>query len=1093
MPRKGKPGLTDRQRQKVLIFDGAMGTSIMKMELGSDAYHGHDGCLEYLVVSRPAVIESIHAAYLDAGCDIIETDTLGAQPGELAAHGLQDRTYEINKQAAELAVAVAAAYSSGEKPRYVAGSIGPGSRLPSLLQVDFATLQKGYYTQGLGLFDGGVDLFQIETCQDVLQIKAALSGLFQVFKEKGQARPVNVSVTVEKNRMLLGTDVQTALATFLPYPLFAFGINCGSGPEAMQEAVRALSAASPFPLVVMPNAGLPRFSDGKYVYDLQPEPFADHLQGFVKEYGVEMVGGCCGTTPLHLRALVEKLGHCLPFRKPIPPQPMATSLFATQEFHVQPRPLIVGERTNATGSRKFKEALLADDLDAMAAIALEQEKEGAHLLDLNVAYAGRDEARDMDRLVARLNSQTRLPMMLDSTHIEALRVGLQRSAGRVVINSINLEDGGVRAEKILDLAKEFGAAVVCLAIDEEGMARTASKKIAVLQRLHDLAVSRGLASADLFLDPLTFTLASGDPGLAGAGVETLAALPLITQQLPGSFSLLGVSNISYGLQPAARRIVNAVFLFHAVQHGLDAAIFHAARVLPLSQIAAHEIKMVEDLIFNRQCSAAHPLLVICDHFRGQKTGPAMDKDQPATPKERVRASVLNGNPSGLENELNLLLKHMPALEIVNSCLLKAMAEVGAHFESGRMQLPFVLKSAEVVKTAIDILAPHMLGKEKNYRGRMVLATVKGDIHDIGKNLVDIILHSNGYQVFNLGTNQDGAAIAAAVEEHRPDHVGLSALLVKSTLEMKEILLAFADRGIHVPVICGGAALTPDFVSSALQPVYQGQVHYGSDAFSALKIMDGGASPQAQKVRPQKASRPSSRTVPLAFDHPPVAAPFLGVKTMSWTLDDALQDLDKKVMIQSRWHMKEGEPAGQFCEKIIRLLVENNHTRFSGVYGYFSCRRQGTKRLLVETAQGGVSLSFPRRKKTSLADYFRASGDVVPFFIVSCGSGIPALEKELFASDQYQLYMLLHGFGVQLAETLAANMHQRIRCELGLAKKQGKRFSPGYPAWPELGDQEKLVRLLGAERIGVSLSQSFQLLPELSVSAMVISHPQAAYF
>jgi len=1085
-----KPAITQRQHEKVLIFDGAMGTSIMKLALTADDYHGHNGCLEYLVVSRPDVIESIHASYLAVGCDIIETDTLGAQPGELAAHNLQDRTYEINKKAAELAVTAAAAFSNIEKPRYVAGSIGPGSRLPSLLQVDFAFLENGYYLQGLGLFDGGVDLFQIETCQDMLQIKAALCGLNRVFREKGQERPVNVLITVEKNRMLLGTDVLTALATFAPYPLFAFGINCGSGPEAMQEAVRILSAASPFLLAVMPNAGLPKFNDGKYVYDLQPEQFALYLQLFVKDYGAELVGGCCGTTPAHLRALVEKVGNLQPVKRKISGVSMATSLFSTQEFSVQPGPLIIGERTNATGSRKFKEALLNDDLDGMAAIALEQEKEGAHLLDLNVAYAGRDEAQDMERLVARLNAQIHLPMMLDSTNIDALTAGLKRSAGRVVINSINLQDGGIRAEKILALARDFGAAVVCLAIDEEGMARTVDKKLAVLQRLHDLAVSKGLKSADLFLDPLTFTLASGDHGLAGAGVETLAALPMIKKQLPRSFSLLGVSNISYGLLPAARKIVNAVFLYHAVQQGLDAAIFHAARVLPLNQIAPEEIKMAEDLIFNRFRVDYDPLLVICDYFRGHKLSPVANNVLPSTPEERVYAAVINGNPSGLENELALLLEQMPVLAIVNSCLLKAMAEVGVFFESGRMQLPFVLKSAEVVKTALDILAPHMLGKEKKYRGRLVLATVKGDIHDIGKNLVDIILRSNGYQIFNLGTNQDGAAIVAAVEEHSPDHVGLSALLVKSTLEIKEIMHIFSDRGINVPVICGGAALTPAFVASALQPVYQGKVYYAADAFAALKIMTGAAVPAPKPVRKTKAPA----AVPVVnFIQPSLTAPFSGARALHWGFEEILPWLDKRVLIRSRWRMKEGAKAEKFFAENLSLLRDKKITGFSAVYGYFDCRRQDKNRLLLNIGGEALILDFPRRRKVSLADYFRENGDLVPFFIVSCGPGISRLEKKLFATDQYQLYMLLHGFGVQLAESLAAKMHQYIRRELGLPGKQGKRFSPGYPAWPDLADQQKLVRLLAADKIGVTVSEACQLLPELSVSAMVVCHPQAEYF
>ena len=1086
-----KPAVTQLQREKILVFDGAMGTSIMKLRLTSDDYHGHDGCLEYLALSRPDVLESIHAAYLAVGCDIVETNTLGAHPGELAAHDLQDKTYEINKRAAELAVSAAAAYSRSGQPRYVAGSIGPGSRLPSLLQVDFDSLEQGYYLQGSGLFDGGVDLFQIETCQDMLQIKAALSALARLFREKGQKRPVTVSVTVEKNRMLLGTDIQTALATFVPYPLFAFGINCGGGPEGMQETVRALAAASPLPLAVMPNAGLPKFSDGKYVYDLQPGPFADYMQAFVSDFGVEMVGGCCGTTPDHLRALVDRVGGLSPRERKVSCPAMATSLFAAQEFAVQPGPLIIGEQTNATGSRKFKEALLRDDLDAMASVALEQEKEGAHLLDLNVAYAGRDEVRDMDRLVGRLNSQTTLPLMLDSTHIEALSAGLKRSAGRVVINSINLEDGGARAEKILALAGDFGAAVVCLAIDEEGMARTAEQKLAVLQRLHDLAVKRGLKAADLFMDPLTFTLGSGDTNLAGAGVETLAALSLIKKHLPGTFPLLGVSNISYGLQPAARKVVNAVFLYHAVKQGLTAAIFHAARVVPLNRIAPEEIELAENLIFNRR-AGRDPLLALCDHFRGQKTGAQDDSHAPHSPQAGVYQAVLSGNPSGLENKLTLLLAKMPALEIVNSCLLKAMADIGVLFEAGKMQLPFVLKSAEVVKTALDILAPQMLHKERKYRGRMVLATVKGDIHDIGKNLVDIILRSNGYQVFNIGTNRDGNAIAAALEEHRPDFLGLSALLVKSTLEMKEVLRHLSQLSIRIPVICGGAALTPAFVDSTLQPENHEKVYYCADAFQALKIMDGRPLAKAKAVVKKKPARAAAAGKPVTFDHRPLELPFSGVKTMSWALADILPGLDRKTLVRSRWSMQEGPQAEEFMETVIKLLGESKISGFQAVYGYFPCRRCQSQQLALQAGAGDTILEFPLRKKTSLADYFSDKGDVAPLFIVSCGKEFPLLEKKLYDSDQYQLYMLLHGFGEQLAETLAAFMQRHIRQELGLPPKQGKRFSPGFPAWPELADQQKLVRLLEAGTIGVSCSDSFQLVPELSVSAMVVCHPQAEY-
>ena len=1086
-----KPGIGKRLLEKVLILDGAMGTAIMAANPGPDDYQGHDGCHDFLAISRPDLIAGIHAAYLEAGCDIIETNTFGAQAGELAKHGLQTRTYEINLQAARLAAKTAADYGSREQPRYVAGSIGPGSRLPSLQQVDFTELEDSYYSQALGLFDGGVDLFQVETCQDMLQAKAALRALGRVFREKGSARPVSVLVTLEKNRMLLGTEMATALDTFLPFPLFAFGVNCGTGPEGMAEAVRTLSASSPFPLAVMPNAGLPRYKNGNYGYDLEPAAFAGQLRDFVRESGAAIVGGCCGSTPRHIRALARAVGGAAPpAHKKVTRRNRATSLFASQEFRVRPRPLIIGEQTNATGSRRFKAALLDEDLDAMLAVAQEQAREGAHLLDLNVAFAGRDEARDMGRVAARLNMQNRLPLMLDSASIPALEAGLKGCAGRAVINSINLEDGGPRAEAILALARDFGAAVVCLAIDEKGMARDRDRKVSVLRRLHDLAHRRGLDSGDIFLDPLTFTLASGDPGLVASGVETLAALPLIKKLMPRAQTLLGVSNISYGLQPSARRIVNAVFLYHAVQNGLDAAIFHAARILPLNRIDPQEIRLAENLIFNRRQGTGDPLRAIMDHFQDRETAPA--GTAPATsPEERLREAVLSGSPAGLEADLALLAEKIPPLDIVNLHLLKTMAEVGGLFEKGIMQLPFVLQAAEVVKAALDLLEPRLPKAGRGLRGTVVLATVKGDVHDIGKNLVDIILRSNGYRVINLGTNQGGEEIAAAVARHQPDHIGLSALLVRSTLEMTGILRHLHERGIGVPVICGGAALTPAFVNTALKPAYRGKVNYGADAFAAMKLMAGSAgAPVKTQVRKGKAR---AKAPAIACAPPPaVAPPFLGSRIVRWDLEDVLPFLDKRVLVKARWRMRPGAEAERFFAQTLALLRKGGGLRFSSIYGYFRCRRQGRNRLLLCAGGDEFAFDFPCREGVSLADYFTRNEDVVPLFIVSCGARVARLEKKLFAADQFNRYFLLHGLAVELAEGLAAAMHCRIRSELGLGTRQGRRFSPGYPAWPRLSDQEKLVRILAAKRIGIGLSENFQLLPELSVSAMVVGHPAARY-
>ena len=1086
-----KPDIERRRREKVLVLDGAMGTAIMAAGLSSEDYHGHEGCHDYLVVSRPDVISAIHVSYLEAGSDVIETNTFGAQAGELAKHGLQERAYEINRTAAGLARKAAREFSSNDRPRYVAGSIGPGSRLPSLQQVDFSALEDSYYAQALGLLDGGVDMFQVETCQDMLQAKAALRALNRVFRERRRSRPVSLLVTLEKNRMLLGTDIATALATFLPFPLFAFGVNCGTGPSEMADAVRALAADSPFPLVVMPNAGLPKFRAGTYVYDLEPAPFARRLRAFVEEDGAAIVGGCCGTTARHIRALAGLVGGAspAPLKKP-ERRGRVTSLFVVQELRVRPGPLIIGEQTNATGSRKFKAALLADDLDAMLAVAQEQAREGAHLLDLNVAYAGRDEARDMALAASRLNARSRLPLMLDSASIPALEAGLKGCAGRAVINSINLEDGGARAEAILALARDFGAAVVCLAIDEEGMARDRERKVAVLRRLYDLALCRGLRPDGLFLDPLTFTLASGDPGLAVAGVETLAALPLLKKRMPGAHALLGVSNISYGLLPPARRVVNAVFLYHAVRSGLDAAIFHAGRVLPLNRIDPDEIRLAEDLIFNRCQGERGPLRAIMEHFQDKQGEAPVAKAGAATPAERVRAAVLDGNAAGLESDLDLLAATTAPLDIVNDHLLKAMAEVGALFEKGIMQLPFVLQAAEVVKAALDILEPRLPKKGRRLRGSMVLATVKGDVHDIGKNLVDIILRSNGYRVFNIGTNQGGEEIAAAVKKHRPGHVGLSALLVRSTLEMEGILRHLRGEGIRVPVICGGAALTPGFVASALKPAYKEKVAYAADAFAAMKIMSGAPPPDA---RPAGAKKTVKAAPPLILPARSPEPPFLGSRVVRWSLEEILPFMDRRVLVKARWRMRPGAKAEQFLAGILNLLKERGIDGFSAVYGYFACRRRGENALALRAGAEDVVFNFPRRENVSLADYFATAGDVAPLFIATCGEDLAKLEQELFISDQYSRYLLLHGFGAELAEALAAATHARIGRELLLGATPGKRFSPGFPAWPDLADQRRIARLLDAGRIGVSLGSGDQLQPELSVSAMVVCHPRASYF
>lgn len=826
--------------ERPLVFDGAMGTMILRSSLNIDDYRGHANCHEYLVISRPDVISGIHASYFQAGADIVETNSFGANAVTLAEHGLSEEAYRLNKAAAAIARRVADSFAADDnRPRFVSGSIGPGSKLPSLQHIGFDELVSAYREQAAGLIDGGADVLQVETCQDVLQIKAALAGIRLAKADRDKDTPVIVQATIERNNhMLLGTDIMAALSAFAPLDIFAFGMNCGTGPENMYEHLKVLSEKSPHFISVLPNAGLPEMKDGKLVYSLGPDDFAAHAADFVRRFGVRLVGGCCGTTPEHIKALANAVKNITVSLVNIPARmPSCSSLFVSQELDISPKPLIIGEKTNANGSKKFRDALLADDIDAMLEVALEQQNEGAHLIDLSIAYAGRNEAADMAKVAARINREIRLPLCIDSTNPEAVEAALKNYGGRALINSINLEDGGAKAKKILELAVNYGAAVIALTIDETGMAKTKEHKLAVAKRLCDLAKSCGLERHDLFIDCLTFTLGSGDAELKNAGIETLDAIELIKCELPGVFTLLGVSNISYGLSPASRKIINAVFLYHAVQRGLDAAIFHAGKIVPIASINQAQLELAENLIFNRVgVNGKDPLEAIIEYYQGKTDTDESPVADTRPIDERLISCVVNGRKALLEDLLKEALEKYSASDIINKILLAGMQKVGVFFGEGKMQLPFVLKSAEVMKKAVLWLKPHLVKGEVGARGSMVLATVKGDVHDIGKNLVDIILASNGFTVHNIGTDQSAGQILEAVRLHNPDCIGLSGLLVRSCHEMKEILTTLSDNNINVPVICGGAALTKNFVASELVPAYRGAVRYAKDAFDAVRMM-----------------------------------------------------------------------------------------------------------------------------------------------------------------------------------------------------------------------------------------------------------------
>lgn len=1129
-------------RERVLVFDGAMGTSIQRFNLTVDDFHGHEGCNEYLVISRPDIIEKIHASFLEVGCDIIETDTFGANRVVLQEYGLGDLTIELNRRAAELARKVAADYSTPAKPRFVSGSIGPGTKLPSLGHITFDELEQMYAEQALGLLEGGVDLFQIETGQDLLQLKAAYAGVRLAFRQAGKEVPVIVQVTMERTgRMLLGTDMRAVVTTFEPFDLFALGLNCATGPKAMTEHVHVLSEMSPFPISVLPNAGLPQLVNGKYVYDLTPHELAMELKRFVEDFGVSLVGGCCGTTPEHLKAVVDTIGERAPLQRKVQFPPSASSTYISQPFRTSPPPLIIGERTNANGSKKFRELLLSDNYDGMVEMALEQQAEQAHVLDLCVAYAGRDEVKDMNEMVFRLNTMLEIPIMLDTTEVNVLENALKRLGGRAIINSINLEDGGKRAREVLTLAKKFGAAVVALTIDEEGMARTVEKKLEVAKKLYQLAVDQfGLRPSDLFFDPLTFTLASGDQEYYDAGVETLEAIHRIKESFPDSHTLLGVSNISFGLKASLRQYLNSVFLYHAVQRGLDAAILHAGKIIPVSSIPENIVKLCEDVIFNRRTADYDPLHELLQ-LDVQASDEGRESEWAQLPlEEKLKQHIIQGRKTDLQENLMQALHSYSPLEIINQFLLEGMKVVGDLFGEGKMQLPFVLKSAEVMKQAVEILKPYMEKHQEKKKGRIVLATVKGDVHDIGKNLVDIILSNNGYEVINLGIKQTIEQIMEAVAKYQPDCIGMSGLLVKSTLIMKENLEILNDFNIRLPVICGGAALNRRFVQEVLVPTYKGKVYYGRDAMTGLKIMDqimaadreeqdAGQVPGEEKL-PTGAKRvtpsvESEESLEPAFDHDVPAPPFWGSRIVTGIPAEAvLPYLNRRILFIGRWQWKnpvqplsdEFRTPESALQQIISESVRLSLFDLKVVYGYFPANRLDDETLKVAFPdEQGESLifRFPVQSQPphlGLAKYFydEQSGvrDVVAFHLVTIGRKMSGYIRTLYGQKEYVRYFLWHGFSVELAEALAEYWHRQIRIELGIhqedapqirdilkGKYRGRRYSFGYPACPNLEDQQKIFRLLRPERIGVSLTEEFQLVPEQSTSAIIVHHPSARYF
>jgi 5-methyltetrahydrofolate--homocysteine methyltransferase len=1137
-------------RERVVVFDGAMGTMLQAADLGLDDYQGLEGCSEILCATRPDVVQGIHRAYFEAGADAVETNSFGSTAIVLGEYGIADRVEELARLSARLAREVASGFEADGRPRWVAGSMGPGTKLPTLGHTTYDTLGATYGDEAYGLIDGGADVLIVETCQDLLQLKAAVAGAYAGMRRAGRRVPLIAQVTIETTgQMLLGSDIAAALAAIEPLGVDVIGMNCATGPAEMGEHLRHLAGHARTFLSCLPNAGLPELRDGRTWYPLSPAELAEAHARFVAEFGLNVVGGCCGTTPEHIRQVVEAVGGRAPVPREPVHEPSLSSLYQAVALDQDTTFLTVGERCNANGSRKFRELMLADDLDGMTRLAKEQVREGAHVLDVCVDYVGRDGVPDMDRLLERFATQSTVPIMLDSTQADVIEAGLKRLGGRAIVNSINLEDGEARMATVCPLAREHGAALVALLIDEEGQARDVDWKLRVAHRIHDLAVGRyGLAPEDLVFDALTFPLGAGTEDLRRDAIATLDAVERIKAELPGVRTILGVSNVSFGLAPAARQVLNSVFLHEARQRGLDAAIVSPARILPMHRVDDEQREVALDLVYDRRRDGYDPLQRFMALFEGKEASrSASAEDLAGLPvDERLQRRIVDGVREGLEADLDEAMQARAPLEIVNEVLLAGMKTVGDLFGSGQMQLPFVLQSAEVMKAAVATLEPHMEKASAGGKGQIVLATVKGDVHDIGKNLVDIILTNNGYTVHNLGIKQPISTILDKVEETRADAIGMSGLLVKSTLVMRENLEELNARGLFQhPVLLGGAALNRTYVEGELRELYKGRVFYCRDAFAGLKVMDqlageraGGAEPAREAVRRPRVQPRGRATEDLpdvsdttrsgvATDVPVPAAPFLGEARIvkGIPIREIAGYLNESALFRGQWQLrpvggKEGwrrtleTEARPRLRALLEEAIAGQVLQPAVVYGYYPCNADGND-LIVWRDDGSewVRFTFPRQRRERrlcLADYFRPLGsgetDVVGFHVVTMGRAASEATARLFAADRYREYLELHGVTVEMAEALAELWHKRVREELGIAGEdaatmeelfdkayRGARYSFGYPACPDLEEQTKIFELLRPERIGVELSDEFQLHPEQSTSAVVVHHPEAIYF
>ena len=1155
----------DAVRERVVVFDGAFGTYVQGLDLTADDFGGAslEGCNEMLALTRPDVIAGMHHAFYEVGVDAVETATFGSFSLVLKEYDIADQAYEMSRSAARIARDVSDEWEARDgRPRYVAGSIGPGTKLPSLGHIAFTVLRDSYAEQASALLDGGVDLFLIETSMDLLQVKAAMIGCRRAMTLAGRPVPIQVQVTIETTgRMLVGSEIGAAVATLAAMKPDVLGINCATGPGEMQEHVRYLSHYSPVPISVMPNAGLPSVVDGRTHYDLTPEGLAQYHLRHVAELGVSVVGGCCGTTPAHLKAVVDAVRNVAPAERHPQFEPSVSSIYSPVTIAQENSFLIIGERTNANGSKAFRDAMLAGDIDTCAKIAVEQVREGAHVLDVCVDYVGRDGTEDMHDLAARFATSASVPLVLDSTEPQVMEAALFHAGGRCILNSANLEDGeheGSRLDRVMSLAAEHGAAVICLLIDERGQARDVEWKMEVAHRIHRIATERyGLSAADLIFDPLTFPVSTGDDDLRRDALHTIEAIRRIKAEIPGAFTVLGVSNVSFGLNPAARQVLNSVFLHECVVAGLDAAIVHAGKILPLNRIPDEQRSIALDLVHDRRRPGYDPLLTLLDVFADVKSVRAEKQDRSGWPvSERLKHRIIDGDRDGLGADLDeALASGTSALAVLNDVLLEGMKVVGELFGSGQMQLPFVLQSAETMKAAVAHLEPHMeRAGGSTSKGTIVLATVKGDVHDIGKNLVDIILTNNGYSVHNLGIKIGISDMVAKVRETLADAIGMSGLLVKSTLIMRENLEELNRLGLSdIPVLLGGAALTRTYVEKDLRGVYDGRVFYGRDAFEGLSTMDRlmsmkrsgdwdpdfGRVPSGRNLPQRRSERVRDPSIALPLRSPDVVAdnpvfhpPFIGSRIVKGlSIDEIATYINETALFRNQWAFRPeaGETDEDFKSRIRPMLRERLAVaKASGVlvpqvvYGYFPANGDGDD-LIIWTDESRTAeacrFHYPRQGEPPylcIADFFRPIGDgptpdnadYAAFHIVTMGERISEKAAHLFAANEYQEYLFVHGLGVEMAEALAEFWHRRIREEWGFATEDGPslaglfrqqyrsgRYSWGYPACPDLEDNATVAELLGADRIGIVVNEEtgWQYQPEQTTSAIICHHPQAKYF